>query len=475
MLCGIFTCKINHQNHNMKKPIQIIIALLVVGGIMGVAYHLSNRTPSSELSLDAQALEIMTDGGCLLCHSTGQQLPFYANFPIAKGMITQDIELGLKHADLTDMFEAMKTGASVSEVDLAKVEYVVKAETMPPFRFSAMHWGSAITSDKADILEDWIAQQRTENYATGIAALHFANEMVQPLVDSIATDPAKVALGNKLFHDVRFSSDNTISCASCHGLNTGGVDNEPFSPGVDGQLGGVNAPTVYNAVFNKVQFWDGRAENLAAQAAGPPLNPVEMASVSWDQIIGKLKDDKDFTAEFTAVYPEGYSEQTLTDAIAEFEKTLITPNSPFDRYLKGDAEAMTAQEQHGYELFKDYKCATCHVGVNMGGQSYELMGLKDDYFAQRGTPITDGDMGRFSQTQIERDRHRFKTPTLRNIALTAPYMHDASAKTLEEAVDIMVRYQTATPLSATDRADMVAFLNALTGEFNGKPLTNNKQ
>lgn len=458
----------------MKKSTRILIGIAVVALGGGAAYHLSNTTPSADLPLSEQALEIMTDGGCLLCHGTGQPMPFYANFPIAKGMIQEDIAQGMKYADLSDMFEKLRSGAPVSEVDLAKVEHVVANASMPPFEFAMMHWGSAITSAKSEILTKWIAQERTKNYATGIAALHFSNEMVQPLVDSIATDPAKVALGDKLFHDVRFSSDNTISCATCHGLNTGGVDNESFSPGVGGQLGGVNAPTVYNAVFNVVQFWDGRAESLAAQAAGPPLNPVEMASASWEQIIEKLKQDKELTTEFTAVYPEGYSEATLTDAIAEFEKTLITPNSPFDRYLKGDQEAMSAQQINGYELFKANKCATCHVGANMGGQSYELMGLAGDYFTDRNTPMTDGDMGRFAQTQKERDRHRFKTPTLRNIALTAPYMHDASAKTLEEVVDIMVRYQSnAAPLSEANRADMVAFLNALTGEFKGKTLTNN--
>ena len=282
----------------------------------------------------------------------------------------------------------------------------------------------------------------------------------------------KVVLGDMLYHDTRLSADNSISCASCHGLNTGGVDNKRYSEGVGGQFGGVNAPTVYNAAYNFVQFWDGRANTLAEQAAGPPLNPVEMACHSFDEIIAKLQQDVNFTKAFTEVYPEGYSEKSITNAIEEFEKTLLTPNSRFDRYLKGEKSAINDTELTGYELFKKYDCATCHVGETLGGQSYELMGVKRDYFADRGSEMTEEDNGRFKQTKTDRDKHRFKVPGLRNIALTAPYFHDGSIKTMKDAVDYMAKYQVDAILSNEELGEIVAFLETLTGEYKGKPLTN---
>ncbi len=454
----------------MKLVPKILIGVGAVVVIGGIAYHLSNSAPSTDLTRDQQALAIFEDGQCLMCHSENPDLPFYASFPVAKGLIQEDIAIGYKHTDLTGLYDALKNGKPVDEVTLAKVERVVEKGTMPMARFSMMHWGSAITAKKARMLKAWIAEHRAANYAAANVHAAFAFEPVQPIMDSLPVNPAKVALGKKLYHDTRFSADNSISCASCHELSTGGVDNKQYSDGVGGQKGGVNAPTVYNAALNFVQFWDGRAGTLAEQAGGPPMNPVEMACTSWDEIIVKLKEDKELTAEFLAVYPDGYSGDNLTDAIAEFEKTLLTPNSRFDRYLKGDSTAMTPTEIEGYALFKANDCATCHVGANLGGQSYELMGLKADYFADRGLELTVEDNGRYKETQLERDRHRFKTPGLRNVALTAPYLHDGTAKTLEEAVDAMAVYQVGAPLSTADRDKIVAFLKTLTGEYQGQPL-----
>lgn len=454
----------------MKLFPKILIGAGTVVVIGGLAYHLSNSAPSADLPREQQALAILTDGQCLMCHSENPDLPFYTTLPVAKNLIRQDMTLGYKHTDLTGVYEALQKGEKVDEATLAKIERVIDKGTMPMARFSLMHWGSAITGKKAAMMKEWIREHRAQHYAAEHAHSAFAFEPVQPIVDSLPVDPAKVALGEKLFHDPRFSADNSVSCASCHGLNTGGVDNKQYSEGVGGQFGGVNAPTVYNAALNFVQFWDGRAATLAEQAGGPPMNPVEMASASWEEIIEKLKQDKELTAEFTAVYPDGYSGDNLTDAIAEFEKTLLTPNSRFDRYLKGDSTVLTAQEMKGYELFKANDCATCHVGANLGGQSYELMGLKADYFADRGLEMTEEDNGRYKETKAERDRHRFKTPGLRNVALTAPYLHDGTAKTLEEAVDAMAVYQVGKPLSTADRDDIVAFLKTLTGEYRGQPL-----
>ena len=298
-----------------------------------------------------------------------------------------------------------------------------------------------------------------------------AAEPVRPIASAVSADPDKVALGFALFHDTRLSVDNTVSCASCHALETAGVDNHQYSHGVDDQLGGVNAPTVYNAVYNFVQFWDGRAKTLADQAAGPPLNPVEMASPSFDAIIAKLKADKKFAKEFEKVYPDGLTEANITDAIEEFERTLITPNSKFDKWLFGDDSAITAEELAGYELFKTYDCATCHVGPNLGGQSYELMGLRKHYFADRGLELTVEDNGRFKETQQERDRHRFKVPGLRNVEHTWPYYHDGTRHTLEEAVRDMAIYQSGVELTDAETAQITSFLKTLTGEYNGTPIT----
>ena len=328
-----------------------------------------------------------------------------------------------------------------------------------------------MTDAKCDIIVDWAQQCRAAYYNDGLEG-EFAGSVIRPVAQSLEVDPAKVELGRILYHDTRLSVDNTVSCASCHGLNTGGVDNKQYSEGVYGQFGGVNAPTVYNAVYNFVQFWDGRAATLELQAAGPPLNPVEMGCTSFDQIIAKLAKDRALTKAFKAVYPEGWSEANITDAIAEFERTLITPNSRFDKYLRGDNTAITAEEKQGYELFVKYNCATCHAGVNLGGLSYELMGQYADYFADRGLELTVEDNGRFKETTCERDRHRFKVPGLRNVALTAPYFHDGTESELKEAVCKMGTYQVGVELTDADEDKIVAFLHTLTGEVDGKPLTN---
>ena len=282
-------------------------------------------------------------------------------------------------------------------------------------------------------------------------------------------DPVKAALGERLYHDTRLSGDNTISCASCHDLALGGTDQHPVSDGIRGQKGGINSPTTYNAALNFAQFWDGRAATLEAQADGPPNNPVEMGS-NWTPITETLVKDKAFVKEFTAAYPEGINKTTLTHAIAEYERTLLTPNSRFDKYLKGDEAALAADEKHGYQVFQEKGCATCHVGELLGGKSYEVMGLRADYFGARGGKLTDADNGRYNVTKDEKDRHAFKVPTLRNVARTFPYFHDGSKKTLREAVDAMATYQGGEALGEKDAQDVVKFLETLTGEYKGKAL-----
>lgn len=445
---------------------------LAITTLLGCIYCCMDGTPSATVEKNAQIAGIIESGGCLECHTADPNLPFYAEFPIAGDMVKEDVEKGYRSFDIQPMYDAVKSGKKVSEVDLAKVEKVFADGTMPPAKYYMVHWGAYTSSKEVEAVKEWAKETRAKYYPNKLAAAEFANETVRPVEASVEVDPLKAALGEMLYQDTRLSVDNTVSCASCHGLNTGGVDNKQYSEGVNGLKGGVNAPTVFNAHYNFVQFWDGRAETLAAQAAGPPLNPVEMASTSFDEICAKLKADAAFDKAFTAVYPEGITEQTITNAIQEFERTLLTPDSPFDLYLKGDKSAMSSEAIEGYELFKQLGCATCHVGENIGGQSYELMGLFGNYFEDRGTELTTEDNGRNKETKLDRDIHRFKVPGLRNIALTAPYFHDGTQATLEDAVKAMAKYETDDLLDDAQVAQVVAFLNSLTGKYKGVTLTN---
>lgn len=456
----------------MKKTVRLLtVLLLVAAAVLVVVYRAVNRVPSADLPQYERVYRIFEDGGCLSCHSADPKVPFYANFPVAGKIVMKDIDSGYRAYDMKPFMESLKEDGEFSAVDLAKIEKVVLDDRMPMPKYYLVHWGSSLTSAKRDIVLDWIRNERIEMYADNLPADRAA-EPVRPIDQSIEVDDAKAALGFALFHDPRLSVDNTVSCSTCHALETAGVDNHQYSHGVNDQLGGVNAPTVYNAVYNFVQFWDGRAATLAAQAAGPPLNPVEMASPSFDDIIAKLKADREFSKAFNAVYPDGLTEANITDAIEEFERTLITPNSRFDKWLLGDDSALTADELNGYELFKQYDCATCHVGQNLGGQSYELMGLRKHYFADRGLELTVEDNGRFKETQDERDRHRFKVPGLRNVEHTWPYYHDGTRETLEEAVRDMGIYQSGVELTSAEIDQITAFLKTLTGEYQGKLLTN---
>lgn len=291
----------------------------------------------------------------------------------------------------------------------------------------------------------------------------------RPLPKSVPLDARKVALGQRLFHDARLSKDNTVSCATCHNLGTGGVDNRARSVGVAGGVGSVNAPTVFNSGLNFVQFWDGRAPSLESQIDGPVNHPKEMAS-SWPEVLAKVMADASYPGLFSEIYPQGISVANIKDAIATFERSLITPDSRFDQFLRGDANALNAQEQRGYALFQSYGCASCHQGQNLGGNMFEKMGLMGDYFADRGGERTDADNGRFNVTGKALNMHEFRVPSLRNVALTAPYFHDGYAQTLEQAVAIMAKYQLGRPMPPEDLHDITAFLQSLTGSYQGSAL-----
>ena len=454
----------------MKKKL-IFLALVLVAVALAI-FRISERVPSAEYPLEERVAAIFAKGGCLDCHSANPELPGYFNLPVVGDVMKKDIEDGYRAFDMEPTWKVLESGEGVlNPVDVAKIEKVALDKRMPMAKYHLVHWGSRMTDAKRDIVLAWAANYRTAHYNDGVCGC----EPVRPIDETLPYDEAKAALGFKLYHDKRLSVDNTVSCASCHGLKTAGVDNKQYSEGVEGKLGGVNAPTVYNAVYNFVQFWDGRAATLADQAAGPPVNPVEMASPNFEAIVAKLNRDRNFVREFKKVYPEGLSQATITDAIEQFERTLITPNARFDKYLRGDKEAISAEELKGYELFKKYNCATCHVGKNLGGESYELMGLRKHYFADRGLELTEEDNGRFKQTGVERDRHRFKVPSLRNVVLTWPYYHDGTRTSLKEAVCDMGTYQSGVTLTDEEEDLIVAFLNSLTGEYKGVLLTNENQ
>jgi len=273
-------------------------------------------------------------------------------------------------------------------------------------------------------------------------------------------DKQKALLGKKLFFDPILSSDKKISCASCHSFKHGGADNKAFSIGVYGRIDyPMNSPTVYNAVFNLAQFWNGRAKDLKTQAmmANQDKNEMDMDKETLERRINNIPSYKKL---FFKVYNKHYITYDMVfDAIAEFEKALITPNSRFDKFLKGDKDILTKQEKRGYELFIEYGCITCHNGRNLGGNSYQKLGvLKIDKKIKRGKD-------RFEVTKLLNDKYVYKVPTLRNIELTAPYFHNGSVRKLKYAVAEMALYNLGIRLTKDDLEDIVAFLKTLTGQM----------
>ena len=293
------------------------------------------------------------------------------------------------------------------------------------------------------------------------------DEPIKPIPISLNQDPARAEIGRQLFGDARLSANNRVSCVSCHDLGKGGVDGLAHSVGFDGKLTGVNTPTVFNAALNFKQFWNGRADSLEAQIDLVIENPVEMGS-KWPDVVAKIAQDTKYQRAFAAAYRDGVTKANIRNAIATFERTLITPDSRFDKYLRGDRNAITKAEKTGYAKFKQYGCVACHQGVNVGGNMFQKFGVMGDYFEKRGKPAQ-ADLGRYLVTGEEDDKHVFKVPSLRNVALTAPYFHDATAKTLEDAVDVMFRYQLGRVGSTQDKASIIEFLNTLTGAPRAKP------
>ncbi len=292
------------------------------------------------------------------------------------------------------------------------------------------------------------------------------------------TTPEKVELGRMLYFDPRFSATGTVSCNSCHNLMLGGDDNRPVSMGVQGQTGGRSSPTVWNSGFSSTQFWDGRAATLEDQAKGPVVNPVEMGMSDLEDAMNRVRAIPGYKPYFERAFgdKDPMTVDNAAKAVAAYERTLVTPDSPYDRFVKGDKQALTEQQQRGMQAFADTGCASCHSGAAFNGPALPAgtgffmkfpTFTDNDYVKKYG--LMD-DPGRANVTKADTDKHLWKVPTLRNVALTAPYFHNGSVATLDEAVRVMAKAQLNRDLTDDQAADIAAFLNALTGEFPQQPL-----
>lgn len=289
------------------------------------------------------------------------------------------------------------------------------------------------------------------------SSIHIVAETILPIPERISIDQKKAQLGKKLFFETGLSRDNTVACVSCHQLPGSGADKLPYSLGIRGEEGPINAPTVLNARFNFVQMWDGKVKTLKDQVPLPISKVNEMGS-SMSKAVEFLKTRSDYREAFARVYRSGITEESIADAIAEFEKALVTPHSRYDRYLNGERNILSAKELKGKELFYSYGCISCHNGIAVGGNMYQKIGIFAPYYSAKNQ------LGRFEITNREQDRYVFKVPSLRNVALTAPYMHDGKISTLREAILVMGMTQLGVEFSDDDIEALEQFLNTLTGE-----------
>ena len=290
-----------------------------------------------------------------------------------------------------------------------------------------------------------------------LVPLSFASEVITPLPLHADYNKKKAHIGKSLFFDPILSKDRSISCNSCHDLKSGGDDNRKVSVGIEGYEGDIQSPTVFNSRYNFKQFWNGRAETLMDQANGPIHNPVEMG-LNSEEVEKRINASVKYKKLF-ATYHKGYiSFNMILEAVVEFEKALITPNSKFDRFLRGEIQ-LSSQEYAGFQTFKSLGCITCHNGMNIGGNSFQKMGVILPYHFNKKYPDL------YSITKKEYHKNVFKVPTLRNIALSAPYFHDGSAKTLEDAIKTMSKHNLGFIITEQQITEIVAFLKTLTGDI----------
>lgn len=296
-----------------------------------------------------------------------------------------------------------------------------------------------------------------------LPSLSFAlqNMAISPVPPSPKEDKAKQALGKKLYEDTLFSSDHTLSCMHCHDLKKGGTDHLPRYIGINKKEGLVNTPTILNASLNYLQFWNAAANSLEAVLDAHVKDETIFAN-HWDTIVGRVQKNSDYSKDFIKTEWKEINETTIKKALISYINSLVTPEAPFDRYLKGETSALTPSAQKGYKLFQDYGCISCHQGPNMGGNIILPLGIYKSFFVER-EKITSADLGYFTVTGKEKNKFEFKVPSLRNIALTGPYLHTGEVKTLEEIVSIMGIYQVGQPIPTHEIAYIVEFLESLTG------------
>jgi len=297
-----------------------------------------------------------------------------------------------------------------------------------------------------------------------VAELNVREEPIRPLPLSSAEDPAKVALGKQLFQDRRFSADGQISCSSCHLLDYYGMDKVAFSMGANERHSKMKTPTVINSRFNFRQFWNGRVVTLADQVVATVESQSEL-NTSWPQLLSKLRQDTLLRQQFEQTYAQGLNKHSVVDALVTFERTLISVNSPFDRWLRGEEGVLSAKARQGYTLFKSYGCISCHQGQNVGGNMFARMGAMGNYFIDRNDDMTPVDLGLFTLTNNVDDKHVFKVPSLRLAALNRYFFHDASVDSLQEAIQIMGKYQLGRELPEKDIVLIAEFLKSLVGEL----------
>lgn len=286
---------------------------------------------------------------------------------------------------------------------------------------------------------------------------------IKALVPPPVTSEHEVQLGKELFHDKSLSKNETISCSSCHDISQGGDDGSRVSTGINNRQGDINSPSIFNSIFDIAQFWDGRALTLEEQIDGPIHNSKEMDN-DWRSIVSKLSKNKGLVTKFKSVYGTGVTIENIKSAIVAYQSQLITLNSPFDQFLRGDVTAISEEAKEGYSLFSSLGCISCHQGKNIGGNMYQKLGLLGNYYKDRGN-ITQADYGRYNVTKREIDRYKFKVPSLRNVSETSPYFHDGSAKTLEDAVKTMAKYQLGRSIKDEHVKKIIQFLESLTGEI----------
>jgi cytochrome c peroxidase len=299
----------------------------------------------------------------------------------------------------------------------------------------------------------------------GTSAGSTGEEPITP-IRLVQIDAAKVELGRKLFDDVRLSKSDTVACRSCHQLDGGGDDGRDRPLGADARPLDYNSPTIFNAALNHRLNWRGNFRTLDEQNEYVLLDS-RLMNTTWAELLTKLRADRDYVHSFTTLYGSGPARMHVLDALAAFQRSLLTPGARFDRYLSGQRDAITAEEERGYQLFKSYGCAACHQGMNLGGNLFQRFGVFGSPFTER---TTDAALGRFTITGIESDRYVFRVPSLRNVAVTGPYFHNGSVSSLTEAVEIMARVQLGRELPRQDLDRIVKFLGTLTGEYQGRSL-----